>query len=214
MYLHFFDHLSLFTPHPLKKCQTLLEERPPQWMETCSRWADVIFGWIITNLKKTFLFVWMLVLPQVNPLFSCLYSSRSPMGQQTTMQLLPRWTFRGKNLRVYESGGRNKRHASKLWVSPFTSGTTCIFTFTHTISQSFLWLFSLLDKTLHPRQPRPSGRRKPGRSWRSGTCTRVSRWRRTKPTTGELLAESPTGWLVTVASLNSGCLKLNWRNQT
>lgn len=150
--------------------------------------------------------------PKINLSFVCLYSTRSPMGQQTTMQLLPRWTFRGKNLRVYGSGGRSRRRASKLWVSRKWLRVERIepranqyfiaraWQFPLPIARSFLCLsdnalFSLPDKTRHPRRPRPSGRRKPRRSLRSGTCTRVSRWRRTRPTTGEGLTESTTGLL-------------------
>lgn len=71
----------------------------------------------------------------------------------------------------------------------------------------------LLDKTLRPRRPRPSGRRKPRRSWRSGTCTRVSRWRRTRPTTGEGLTEHPeiTAASVIVSSRFEGYFELGRR---
>ncbi len=46
-------------------------------------------------------------------------------------------------------------------------------------------------KTRPPRRQRRSGERKPKRSWRTGMYTRVSRWRRTRPTTGECLTLSP-----------------------
>lgn len=136
------------------------------------------------------------------------------MGQLTAMQLLPRWIFRGKNLRVYESGGRSRRHGSKHWVSRrhFTAGAwlLCDTNIPQLVSLHNPLLF-LLDKTRHPRRPRPSGRRRPRRSWRSGTCTRVSKWRRTRPTTGEGLTDAPreaTGAFVTTSSGCEGYFEL------
>lgn len=108
-----------------RKCQTLSEESLLRWMGICFRWAYVIFSqlwnWRLSlSLKKNLYIlgsgipVYFKVMYYSRRMVFFVCSTRSLMGQQTTMQPLPRWTFRGRSPRVYESGGRSRRHALKL----------------------------------------------------------------------------------------------------
>lgn len=92
-------------------------------------------------------------------------------------------------------------HSDDVWIfSPLflppsfntLQTTLCVSCVTCARMNNLLWSSA---QTWPPRRKRRSGGRRPKRSWRTGMCTRVSRWRRTRPTTGLQRRANTCYWL-------------------